>query len=158
MNHSGSRPVSLAHLCTSGQFHAGRPPTVQRGSGSSFLCRQMSTVGRCTPKRSAISVMPTGSHSFTWVTVGKVLTPVYGCVDNHYMAPATTTHNRGESPRKESTMDTTTSEFLAARAEWVALGRPTDHPYARRCAEVAAKASPPAVGVRCGDTYKVFEL
>lgn len=53
---------------------------------------------------------------------------------------------------------TEVAEFLAQRAEWKAAGCPTDHPYARRCAEVAAEASGPAVAIRTGDTYLVVEL
>jgi len=79
------RPVALAQASTSGQFHAGRPPTVQRGSGMTPLCRQMSTVGRLTPSRSATSAMPTGSQSLMPTSVEKVLTLGKVCVDNHYM-------------------------------------------------------------------------
>lgn len=50
------------------------------------------------------------------------------------------------------------AQFLAERAEWLAAGCPSDHPYARRCAEVAAQANGPAVGIRTGDTYTVVEL
>jgi hypothetical protein len=57
-----------------------------------------------------------------------------------------------------STNSDSAADFLAARDEWVALGRPTDHPYARRCAEAAAKASPPAIGFRCGGGYVVVEV
>lgn len=87
----GQRPVRSAHFCTSGQFHAGRPPTVHDGSGMSPRCRQMSTVGRLTPSRSATSAMPTGSQFFMGMTVGKVLTDRKDCVDNHYMNTTTTT-------------------------------------------------------------------
>lgn len=79
------RPVDLAHASTSGQFQAGLPPTVQVGSGMTPRCRQMSTVGRLTPSRSATSAMPTGSQSSMSATVEKVLTEGKGCVDNHYM-------------------------------------------------------------------------
>lgn len=79
------RPVSCAHLSTSGQFQAGRPPTVQRGSGMTPRLRQMSTVGRLTPSRSATSWMPTGSQFFMPRTVEKVLTLDKRCGDNHYM-------------------------------------------------------------------------
>lgn len=79
------RPVDSAQASTSGQFHAGRPPTVQVGSGMTPRCRQMSTVGRLTPSRSATSAMPTGSQSSMPLTVGKVLTYRKVCVDNHYM-------------------------------------------------------------------------
>ena len=48
-------------------------------------CRQMSTVGRLTPSRSATSAMPTGSQSLMADTVEKVLTVGKKCVDNHYM-------------------------------------------------------------------------
>lgn len=57
------RPVELAQAAMSAQFHAGRPPTVHRGSGSRPRWRHMSTVGRSTPSRSAISVIPTGMGS-----------------------------------------------------------------------------------------------
>lgn len=60
--------------------------------------------------------------------------------------------------RKGVTNVTSTDEFLAQRAEWIALGRPTDHPYARQCAEVAAQASSPAIGIRTGDTYTTIEV
>lgn len=84
-----ARPVSLAQASTSGQFHAGLPPTVHDGSGMTPRCRQMSTVGRLTPSRSATSAMPTGSQSSMPNTVEKVLTPGKGCVDNHYMTTTT---------------------------------------------------------------------
>ncbi len=54
--------------------------------------------------------------------------------------------------------DQSVSEFFALRAEWKALGCPADHAYARQCAEVAAKASGPAVAIRSGDGYVVWEF
>lgn len=53
---------------------------------------------------------------------------------------------------------TSTTDFLAARDEWVSLGRPADHPYAIAAAEVYANADGPAIGVRCGDQYVTVEL
>lgn len=89
VDYYGVRPVALAQASTSGQFQAGLPPTVQRGPGMTPLCRQMSTVGRLTPSRSATSAMPTGSHSSTPTTVTKGLTEGKVCVDNHYMNTTT---------------------------------------------------------------------
>lgn len=83
------RPVDLAQASTSGQFHAGLPPTSQRGSGMTPRCRHMSTVGRLTPSRSATSAMPTGSQSSMPDTVGKVLTDGKVCRDNRYMTTDT---------------------------------------------------------------------
>lgn len=90
-SYAEARPVSTAHECTSGQFHAGLPPTVQRGSGSTPRSRHVSTVGRGKPSRSAISMMPTGSQSSMSRTVVKVLTPSKKCGDNHYMNNDATT-------------------------------------------------------------------
>lgn len=53
---------------------------------------------------------------------------------------------------------TASDTFLAQRVEWIALGRPVDHPYAIHCAEVYAQASPPAIGFRCGNGYVTVEL
>lgn len=53
---------------------------------------------------------------------------------------------------------TTTYDFLAEREAWVAAGRPADSDYARRCADVAAGADGPAIGIRQGDTYVVVEV
>jgi hypothetical protein len=78
----GSRDVALAQREMSPQSHAGRPPTVHRGSGSSPRSRQVSTVARLTARRSAISAIPTGSMR---ESVAKVLTSGKGCDDNHYM-------------------------------------------------------------------------
>lgn len=86
-----ARPVLMAQASTSGQFQAGLPPTVQRGSGINARCRQMSTVGRLTPSRSATSAMPTGSQFLMADTVGKVLTDGKGCSDNHYMTESALT-------------------------------------------------------------------
>jgi hypothetical protein len=79
------RPVSDAQASTSGQSHAGLPPTVQRGSGSTPRKRHTSTVSRFTPSRDAISGMPTGSQSFTKETVANLLTVDQGCSDSCYM-------------------------------------------------------------------------
>lgn len=79
------RPVALAHFSMSGQFHAGRPPTVQRGSGKpSARILHASTADRETPSRAAISTVPTGSQVMP-NTVGKVLTGVKVCRYNTYM-------------------------------------------------------------------------
>lgn len=79
------RPVFFAHLATSGQFQAGRPPTVQRGSGKPReRIRQASTAERETLIRSAISTVPTGSQAME-DSVGKVLTPGQECGHNTYM-------------------------------------------------------------------------
>lgn len=40
----------------------------------------------------------------------------------------------------------TTGQFLAQRDEWVALGRPVDHPYANAAAELSAQPRPTWVG------------
>lgn len=80
------RPVFSAHASTSGQFQAGRPPTVQEGSGRTLRSRHMSTVCRLTDSRSAISGMPTGSQVAMPITVEKDLTTVQGCRDTIYMA------------------------------------------------------------------------
>lgn len=80
------RPVFSAQASTSGQFQAGLPPTVQDGSGSTSRSRHMSTVCRLTPRRSAISGMPTGSQIATLITVEKDLTSVQWRRDNHYMS------------------------------------------------------------------------
>ena len=85
---SVARPVSRAQASTSGQFQAGLPPTVHRGSGSTPRVRQMSTVGRLTPSRSAISGMPTGSQFFMGRTVKNLLTPGKRCSDTLYMTTA----------------------------------------------------------------------
>jgi hypothetical protein len=80
--YDGRRLVACAQREMSAQSHAGRPPTVQRGSGSSPRSFQVSTVARLTARRSAISGIPTGSMRRS---VEKVLTPDKGCGDNHYM-------------------------------------------------------------------------
>ena len=85
------RPVSAAHASTSDQFHAGLPPTVQRGSGSSSRKRHVSTVCRRTPSLSAISGMPTGSQSVMKETVANLLTLGYPCSNNNYMTQTTKT-------------------------------------------------------------------
>lgn len=56
------------------------------------------------------------------------------------------------------TTSTTTHDFLAARDEWVSLGRPADHPYAIAAAEVYASADGPAIGFRRGDQFVTVEL
>lgn len=85
-----SLPVAFAQVSTSGQFHAGRPPTVHDGSGSRSRKRQTSTVSRFTPSRAAISGMPTGSQIMK-ATVAKVLTTDQRRSDTHYMTSTNTT-------------------------------------------------------------------
>jgi hypothetical protein len=85
-----ARPVLFAHAAMSGQSQAGRPPTVHLGSGSRPRVLQMSTVGRRTPRRSAISAMPTGSQLMV-ATVANLLTTDQACSDTHYMTKSRTT-------------------------------------------------------------------
>jgi hypothetical protein len=87
---SQSRLLPFAHASTSGQFHAGRPPTVQLGSGNSPRNRHTSTVSRFTPRRSAISGMPTGSQVMER-TVANLLTTDQDCSDTQYMTQTVTT-------------------------------------------------------------------
>lgn len=106
-----SLPLLRAHASMSGQFHAGLPPTVQSGSGSTSRTRHMSTVARLTPSRSAISGMPTGSQFRTPETVSNVLTSDQECRDNHYMTktaePSTcTARTRGGMIAQEFHKDT----------------------------------------------------
>lgn len=92
----GTRPVLSAHFRTSGQFHAGLPPTVQRGSGNpSPLDRQASTADRETLRRAAISTVPTGSQVMR-ESVGNVLTFGKRCAHNTYM-----TRNEEVSPNSD---------------------------------------------------------
>jgi hypothetical protein len=58
----GSRFVSRAQRSMSGQFHAGRPETVHEGGGSTPRCFHVLTVCSATPRRSAMSLDPTGSQ------------------------------------------------------------------------------------------------
>lgn len=51
-----------------------------------------------------------------------------------------------------------TDTFIAQRDEWIALGRPVDHPYAVAAAEVYAQADGPAIGFRCGNGFVTVEL
>ena len=71
-----SRLVFLAHFSMSGQSQHGRPETVHRGSGSRPRCRHILTVGRFTPRRSAMSSEPTGSHMHSVLPVIPGLTSV----------------------------------------------------------------------------------
>lgn len=85
---AGSRPVPRAHTATSAHSHAGRPPTVHRGSGnvtSRRRIRQASTALRVTPRRWAISTVPTGSQAIPR-SVCTMLTSEARCAHNTYMA------------------------------------------------------------------------
>lgn len=74
------------------------------------------------------------------------------------MAAATNPNTDREVAMSLSTVASDVAAFLAEREEWKALGMPSDHPYALRCAEVAAQASRPAIAIRRGDGYEVWEL
>lgn len=85
----------------------------------------------------------------------------FGCSDAEAVeiaAAADRIRTHVESLLIERNLLTDTAAFLALRSEWKAQGCPRDHPYARLCAEVAAEASGPAIGIRDGDTYRVVEL
>ena len=55
--------MAVSHAATSGQSQQGRPEIVQRGGGKSWRERQTTTVFRLTPRRLAMSSLPTGSQS-----------------------------------------------------------------------------------------------
>lgn len=96
-----SRFVSRAHRSMSGQFHAGRPLTVHRGSGRSLRCRHMATVWRWTPSRWAMSSDPTGSHPFVMRALSHVNAGLTSSVDPGYTGdmPATLTKHQYTSGR-----------------------------------------------------------
>lgn len=115
-----SRPLLLAHASMSGQFHAGLPPTVQSGSGSTSRCRQASTVVRLTPSRSAISEMPTGEQSFMARNrTSECIDNQHGCMDNQHM---TQTPEVGRKVRAI----TTTATSLSVVVEVTAIDAETD--------------------------------